>query len=301
MTVVSGNELWQWRRVARQNAAAAGVPPEEVDWLLREVAGLDKLVLRWESFKERSRIQLKKPLSELSQLWQRRLEERFPVQYVAGVAPWRNFSLAVTQSVLIPRPETEYLIELSVEACRDRIDSVSPPLQEGHWADLGTGSGAIALGLAEAFKGATIHATDCSAEAIAIARQNARRYPHANQIEFYLGSWFEPLSAWGGQLSGVVANPPYIPSAMVPQLQPEVSRHEPHLALDGGPDGLDCIRHIINTAPFYLRSGGVLLLEMMAGQAPSVRDLLHCQGSLNPIKICSDLAGIQRFAVAYRC
>lgn len=300
MTVVSGNELWQWRRVARQNAVAAGVPPEEVDWLLREVAGLDKLVLRWESFKERSRIQLERPLSELTELWQRRLEERFPVQYVAGVSPWRQFSLAVTQSVLIPRPETEYLIDLSVEACRDRINSVSPPLQEGHWVDLGTGSGAIALALAEALNRATIHATDCSAEAIAIARQNALRYPCANHIEFYLGSWFEPLSDRAGQLSGIVANPPYIPSAMVPQLQPEVSRHEPHLALDGGPDGLDCIRHIINTAPSYLRSDGVLLLEMMAGQAPSVRDLLHCQGSYKSIKICSDLAGIDRFAVAYR-
>ena len=300
MSVVSGNELWQWRRVARQNARAGGISPEEVDWLLREVAGLDKLVLRWESFKERSHIQIEKPLSELTQLWQRRLEEKFPLQYVAGVAPWRNFSLAVTQSVLIPRPETEYLIDLSVEACRDRIDSVSPTLQEGNWADLGTGSGAIALGLAEVFKEATIHATDCSAEAIAIAKQNAWRCHLNNQIEFYLGSWFEPLSALKGQLSGIVANPPYIPSAIVPQLQLEVSRHEPHLALDGGPDGLDCIRHIINTAPSYLRWGGVLLIEMMAGQAPLVCEFLDRQGSYNSIKICSDLAGIERFALAYR-
>jgi release factor glutamine methyltransferase len=216
---------------------------------------------------------------------------------LAGVTPWRHFSLSVSPAVLIPRPETEYLIDLAVKAVKN---SPTPQLTEGHWADLGTGSGAIALGLAEAFKAATIHAVDCSADALAVAQLNAQQLGFAQRIQFYQGSWWEPLSALKGQISGMVANPPYIPSSWIPQLQPEVANHEPHLALDGGSDGLDCIRQLIKTSPDYLRSGGVWLIEMMAGQADTVTQLLHQQGSYCHIQIISDLAGIDRFALAYR-
>ena len=98
----------------------------------------------------------------------------------------------------------------------------------------------------------------------------------------------------------MVANPPYIPSTLVPQLQPEVAHHEPQLALDGGADGLECIRHLVETSPAYLRSGGVWLIEMMAGQAQTVTELLQNQGSYCNIEIHADLAGIERFALAYR-
>jgi release factor glutamine methyltransferase len=297
LSTVSGSELWQWRQDARKSAVAASVPVEEVDWLLQEVTGLDALGLRLESFKARASIDLRYPLPMLSQLWHRRLHDRSPIQYLAGVTPWRHFSLSVSPAVLIPRPETEYLIDLAVEAVKN---SPTPQLTEGHWADLGTGSGAIALGLAEAFKAATIHAVDCSADALAVAQLNAQQLGFAQRIQFYQGSWWEPLSALKGQISGMVANPPYIPSSWIPQLQPEVANHEPHLALDGGSDGLDCIRQLIQTSPDYLRSGGVWLIEMMAGQADTVTQLLHQQGSYCHIQIISDLAGIDRFALAYR-
>jgi len=297
LSTVSGSELWQWRQDARKSAVAASVPVEEVDWLLQEVTGLDALGLRLESFKARASIDLRYPLPMLSQLWHRRLHDRSPIQYLAGVTPWRHFSLSVSPAVLIPRPETEYLIDLAVGAVKN---SPTPQLTEGHWADLGTGSGAIALGLAEAFKAATIHAVDCSADALAVAQLNAQQLGFAQRIQFYQGSWWEPLSALKGQLSGMVANPPYIPSSWIPQLQPEVANHEPHLALDGGSDGLDCIRQLIKTSPDYLRSGGVWLIEMMAGQADTVAQLLHQQGSYCHIQIISDLAGIDRFALAYR-
>jgi release factor glutamine methyltransferase len=297
LSTVSGSELWQWRQDARKSAVAASVPVEEVDWLLQEVTGLDALGLRLESFKARASIDLRYPLPMLSQLWHRRLHDRSPIQYLAGVTPWRHFSLSVSPAVLIPRPETEYLIDLAVEAVKN---SPTPQLTEGHWADLGTGSGAIALGLAEAFKAATIHAVDCSAEALAVAQLNAQQLGFVQRIQFYQGSWWEPLSALKGEISGMVANPPYIPSSWIPQLQPEVANHEPHLALDGGSDGLDCIRQLIKTSPDYLRSGGVWLIEMMAGQADTVTQLLHQQGSYCHIQIISDLAGIDRFALAYR-
>ncbi|HEY9669907.1 MAG TPA: peptide chain release factor N(5)-glutamine methyltransferase [Waterburya sp.] len=297
LSIVSGQALWQWRQEARKAAREADVPTTEVDWLLVEVAELDSLTLRLESFKERSQIALRYPLPVLSQLWQRRLQERLPVQYLAGVTPWRRFSLNVSPAVLIPRPETEYLIDWAVEAVKN---SPTPNLSSGHWADLGTGSGAIALGLAEVFPSATIHAVDYSAAALAIAQQNAQQLDFAQQIHFYQGFWWEPLDALKGQVSGMVSNPPYIPTNLLQRLQPEVREHEPHLALDGGADGLDCIRHLVATSADYLRPGGVWLIEMMAGQANAVVQLLHHQGSYQNIQIFSDLAGIERFALAYR-
>ncbi|MEH1917052.1 peptide chain release factor N(5)-glutamine methyltransferase [Nostoc sp.] len=289
--IVSGLQLWQWRNAALEAAIATDVLPMEVDWLLLEVAGLDRLALRLESFKNWPQIQLQLPLEELEQLWQRRLNDRLPVQYIAGVTPWRQFKIAVSSAVLIPRPETECLIDLA---------EASTSNTSGHWADLGTGSGAIAIGLADALPKATIHAVDYSLEALAIAQANADNLGFADRIKFYQGSWWEPLTFLKGQFSGMVSNPPYIPTSTFPTLQPEVLNHEPHLALDGGADGLDCIRHLVEISPSYLQPGGVWLIEMMAGQADEVRELLQNQGNYCNIQIHADLAGIERFALAYR-
>ncbi len=295
---ISGQELALWREQAKETAIAANVSPHEVDWLLQEVAGLDSLCLRLESFKERSQIALKHPLSFLSHLWQQRLQERLPVQYLLGVTPWRNFSLEVSPDVLIPRPETELLIDLTLEAI-----SSSPilNLDAGHWVDLGTGSGAIALGLAEVLPQAAIHAVDCSQAALAIARRNATNLGFSERIHFYEGVWWSPLEALKGKVSGIVSNPPYIPTDAIAHLQPEVAKHEPLLALDGGKDGLDAIGHLVQTATAYLHPGGVCLIEMMAGQAETVAFMLKEQGSYARIKIFPDLAGCDRFALAYCC
>ncbi|MEC4818296.1 MAG: peptide chain release factor N(5)-glutamine methyltransferase [Scytonema sp. PMC 1069.18] len=296
--LITGLQLWQWRNAAIQAAIATDVPPGEVDWLLQEVAGLDRLSLLLESYKSKPLLQLELPLEELDSLWQSRLQERLPVQYIAGVTPWRNFKLAVSKAVLIPRPETECLIDLAVAALKE--SEVKPPLSQGHWADLGTGSGAIALGLADVFSTATVHAVDYSPQALAIAIENARSAGYRERIRFYQGSWWEPLEFLKGQFSGMVSNPPYIPRSIIPTLQPEVQDHEPHLALDGGADGLDFIRHLLEVSPTYLRPGGVWLIEMMAGQADTVREMLQNHGSYCNIQIHSDLAGIERFALAYR-
>lgn len=292
---VSGLELWEWANQARTEARSSDIPLAEIDWLLQELAGLDRLALRLELFKDLPKIELKLSVSELAQLWQRRLQERVPVQYLTGVAHWRHFSLKVTPAVLIPRPETELLIDLAVEAVKSY--GVNP---KSHWVDLGTGSGAIAIALASALTNTTIHAVDCSSEALAVARQNADNLGFESRINFYQGSWWEPLAFLKGQVSGMVSNPPYIPSSTVLTLQPEVLKHEPHLALDGGFDGLDCIRHLVETAPDYLESGGVWLVEMMAGQAEAVADMLESHGSYGKVQIFSDLAGVDRFALAYR-
>lgn len=292
---VSGLELWQWMNQAKALAIASDIPQVELDWLLQELAGLDKLALRLESFKDLLKIELKLPLSELDRLWQRRWQERVPVQYLTGVAHWRHFSLKVTPAVLIPRPETELLIDLAMDAVKNY--SVNPT---SHWVDLGTGSGAIAIGLASELTNTTVHAVDCSWEALAMARLNAENLGFGSRVNFYQGLWWEPLEFLKSKVSGMVSNPPYIPSSTVLTLQPEVLKHEPHLALDGGFDGLDCIRHLVETAPDYLESGGVWLVEMMAGQAEAVAEMLQSQGSYGEVQIFSDLAGIDRFALAYR-
>jgi release factor glutamine methyltransferase len=296
INLVSGLRLWQWRNRAIAQAIADNIAVAEIDWLLQEIAGLERLSLRLNSFKDQAEIFMALSLEELEHFWQRRLKDRLPVQYIAGSTPWRNFRLKVSNAVLIPRPETECLIDLAVMAATRDIQS---QLQQGHWVDLGTGSGAIALGLAEALPQATIHAVDYSPEALAIAQENADNLGLAHRIKFYQGSWWQPLAAMQGQFSGMVSNPPYIPSYIVPTLQAEVVNHEPHLALDGGVDGLDDIRQLIEVSPSYLQPGGVWLIEMMAGQAEAVTMLLERQGSYENIQVHKDLEGVERFALAY--
>ncbi len=298
---ISGENLWQWRQSARQdtydyicNLQEAEGYLRDLDWLLTAVTGMDRLALKLEIYRTRPAIALERSLSELSFLWQRRLQENVPVQYLLGRACWRNFMLTVAPGVLIPRPETELLIDLAMGAF-PRTDHDS-----AHWVDLGTGSGAIALALAKNFPSAMIHSVDKSVTALEIAKQNAKQLGLMDRVQFYEGNWLEPIAHLKGKISGVVSNPPYIPSALIPTLQAEVFKHEPHLALDGGMDGLEHIRKIIDQSPYYLNSGGVLIFEMMMGQADIVSSTLRYHGSYHNIQIHSDLAGIKRFAQAYR-
>ena len=295
-TLVSGQELYLWRQQAIASAIANEIPLAEIDWLLQEVTELDKLSLRLESYRRQEQISLSKSLSQLSELWSQRLQKRLPVQYLVEAVFWRHFKLKVTPAVLIPRPETELLVDLAIQARQESPATI----ETEHWVDLGTGSGAIALGLASSFTSATIHAVDSSELALAIARENAQKYDLAGQINFYQGNWWSPLDFLLGKVKGMVSNPPYIPTSEIGQLQPEVVRHEPHLALDGGKDGLDDIRHLIEVSADYLMPGGIWLIEMMAGQAEQVVAMLQERGEYNKIKIYPDLAGIERFALAYR-
>ncbi|MEM8723390.1 MAG: peptide chain release factor N(5)-glutamine methyltransferase [Cyanobacteria bacterium P01_G01_bin.39] len=289
---ISGKELSCWYHQAIQGAIANNVPPDEVDWLLQTVTSLSSLELRLKTFASQSQIKSNKSLSELEQLWQQRLQERLPVQYLLETVFWRRFQLKVTPAVLIPRPETELMIDIAHE--HHRIDD-----PEQNWVDLGTGSGAIALGLADIFPQALIHAVDLSADALNIAQANAVSYQLQN-IRFYQGSWWSPLGSLKGKVTGMLSNPPYIPSYQIKELQPEVANHEPRMALDGGDDGLDDIRYLVETAPHYLLRGGIWLIELMLGQGATVTELLRRQGEYDDVQIFSDLNGIERFVMAYR-
>ena len=289
---ISGQELSQWRQQAIADLAQAQLSPKEVDIFLQAVTDLDTLSLRLQSFREREKIPLSYSWSEITKRWQKRLQARVPLQYLLESVVWRNFTLKVSPEVLIPRPETELLIDIVGETVRGD--------DGGIWVDLGTGSGAIAIGLASILTKAEIYATDYSPTALAIAKENIINTGFADRIILKQGSWWTPLEKWQGQISGMVSNPPYIPSAEILDLQIEVREHEPRLALDGGEDGLTALRYLVATAPDYLRSGGLWLVEMRAGQGEKVAQMLENQGNYRQIQIINDLAGFDRFVLAER-
>lgn len=296
--VVKGQELWAWRQQAIAQAQTTQIDGAEVDWLLRGLCQVDGLSLRLGTLAGKPHVAAKVPLAQLQQLWEKRVSDRVPIQHLVGQTTWRNFTLQVSPSVLIPRPETELMVDLAVTA----VDQSPEPdkLRRGSWVDLGTGSGAIALGLADAFPQAQVIAVDVSAEALAIAQRNALTNGLGDRLQFLQGSWFDPLKSQPRKFAGVLSNPPYIPSAIVPTLQPEVANHEPHLALDGGGDGLACVRHLIENAPRFLQPNGVWLVELMIGQAPDVMEMLAQVQHYETIQAHADLAGVERFVSARR-
>lgn len=222
----------------------------------------------------------------LAQFW-RWLERRasgVPLQHLVGKQEFMGLDFKVSPAVLIPRPDTEIAAETALEFIKG--------FQQPAVADIATGSGAIAVALSYYHSGATVWATDISTEALAVAQQNAERNGVSQRVTFVRSSWGEQLLARGLQFDCVVSNPPYIASEEIPQLAIEVQQ-EPHLALDGGPDGLDCYRALVPQTMALLRPGGYLVLEVGQGQAHAVSDLLAHHG-FTDISIRRDLAGIER-------
>jgi release factor glutamine methyltransferase len=293
----TGKNLWSWRHEMRQQTEEKGIDPRELDWFLGWVSDLDSLTLKLGLLRQLPEVSLKLSLQDLAGLWQQRLHDRVPVQYLVGQTTWRNFTLKVSPSVLIPRPETELMIDRVAEAVA--ASPLRQDLERGTWADMGTGSGAIALGLAEVLPAAQVIAVDQNPDALATADQNVRANALENRITLRQGNWFGPLED-AQLLCGLVSNPPYIPTGDLHTLQPEVIRHEPSLALDGGKDGLNHLRTLAHKAPNYLISGGVWMVEVMAGQGEAVRALLMETQQYRDIKIYPDLAGLDRFVMAYR-
>ncbi len=295
MNSTTGKSLWDWRKWALELALEHDVDHYENDWMLQRVANLEPLTLRLESIGENELVNLTMSLDRLSTLWLARVNDRTPVQYLLGTTTWRDFDLVVSPAVLIPRPETELIVDIAIER-------TSPKRKLGIWFDLGTGSGAIAIGLAKASPTTPIYAIDLSLEALEIAQANAIRLGVQSRITFEQGNWlssslFDPFRH---RVAAIVSNPPYIPSPDVLELQPEVAKHEPLLALDGGFDGLNSIKELVDIGAEYLEQGGMLLMEMMIGQGDAVVDLLLKKGSYQSIEVIKDLAGIDRFVIAWR-
>lgn len=289
----SKSVFFGWLHQIRQQAATHGVNELELEWLLQTCAGLDRLQLRLLRPDEPGELSLDCSLEQLDELWQRRLDRRCPVQYLAGRVQWRDFELTVGPGVLIPRPETEELVDLAIAALE-----TTPELAHHPWADIGTGSGAIALGLARLRPDLPIYAVDCSPEALAIACTNVEALGLRSQVTLLEGRWLEPLPP--EPLGGLLSNPPYIPGHTVDELAPEVRLHEPRLALDGGEDGLDAYRVLIPAAAERLVSSGFWAVEHMAGQGEAIAELLRRDGRWDDIRLHHDYAGHDRFVSAHR-
>jgi release factor glutamine methyltransferase len=214
-------------------------------------------------------------------LIQRRLGGE-PVAYLVGKKEFRSLELAVDARVLVPRPDTEATVDAALAHL--------PGDATGRVVDIGTGSGAIALALKKERPALEVFAVDRSPDAAAVARANAEKLGLA--VEVLEGDLFAPVAA-RAPFALIVSNPPYIPTADIAALAPEV-RKEPMSALDGGPDGLAVIRRLIADAPPLLTDGGALVLEVGAGQATAVTELFATDGRYDPATATKDLAGIPR-------
>jgi release factor glutamine methyltransferase len=214
--------------------------------------------------------QLTEPeLDSLRKLVQRR-GQREPLQHLVGSASFCGLEMAVNRHVLIPRPETELLAEAGWQFLSTLNPNASTAL------DFGTGSGCIAIALAAKGPTTRVVALDVSTDALAIAKQNAATNSVADRIEFHHGDGFAALPP-GERFDLIVSNPPYIASAEIETLQPEVRDHDPRGALDGGPDGLDFYRRLAAEARTFLKPHGKLMLEFGEGQADAISALLTVQ------------------------
>jgi len=274
--------LLSWAKAALTEAGIANAENEAV-WLLEsslDVNRLELMVHRARRVPEEERTRTVTLI--------RRRAAREPLQYLLGTQEFCGLEFEVGPAALIPRPETELLVQ-TILGCP--LPSDRPLI-----ADMGTGSGCIAVALAQALPGATVYAIDRSRTALDLARRNAARHGVTARVVLLEGDLCEPLRDAGleGALSAMVSNPPYIPDGELFGLQPEVSRYEPRLALAGGADGLGVVRRLIAGAAGFLLPSGILALEVGQGQAPAVRRFALEQGDFEHVQTRLDDQGIER-------
>lgn len=233
-------------------------------------------------------------LGQLHQLVKRAAEHE-PIAYLVGRCEFYSLSLKVTPDCLIPRPETEWLVEKAVEFCRKR----PAPRQA---LDLCTGSGCIAVALVKNCKDLRVTAIDLSEAALSVAAENVRTYHLEASIRLLCGNLYEPLIEEVDKpcFDLIVSNPPYVSDAEYEKLEPTVKNYEPKLALWGGPDGLEIHRRIVEQAEPFLQPDGALMLEIGYEQGLAVKDILEQSGLFTSVEILKDPAQKDRLAIGRR-
>lgn len=220
-----------------------------------------------------------------------RRADREPLAYILGHREFFDLDFIVGPGVLIPRPETEFLVEHALRCAWRMSRRNTDPLQI---ADVGAGSGAIAVTLAVHLRQSVVYALDDSAGALAIAAKNAHRHGVADRVHCLQGDLLTPLS---GSLDLITANLPYVTTGEWEALQPEIRDHEPRAALDGGPDGMALLRRLLQMAAPYLRPGGAILLEIGANQGEAATALARRHFSRARVRIVQDYAALDRLVV----
>jgi release factor glutamine methyltransferase len=257
----------------------------EAELLLRHVLGISKARL----YTETERSVTSAEISNLQHLVQRRLL-REPTAYILRRCEFYGIEFYIDGRALIPRPETELLVGKTIEAAYK-----CSPLGNSTIADIGTGSGAIAISLALALPQAKIYATDISAPALQVAETNCQRHQVDGRVELLQGNLLQPLPK---PVDIIVANLPYIKNSELEMLSPEIVDFEPQIALAGGEDGLDRIRQMLTQIPEKLNWGGTLLLEIGQGQGKAVTSLINNHFPKASIELIPDLSGIDRVVKA---
>ncbi len=277
-------------RLLRAGIEQAGL---ETGWLLEHALRMTSLDLRVNDSQRVEGEGLRRAEALLA-----RRAKREPLQYLLGTQEFCGLEFEVDSSVLIPRPDTEGLVEAAVRCAGMQPVAGRRPVV----ADIGTGSGCIAVSLARRLPLAVLYATDRSAEALRVARRNAERHGVAGQMTFEEGDLLKPLDAHGlaGRVDVVVSNPPYIAEREWEALQPEVRLFEPRMALAGGEDGLAVYRRLVQEAGNFLSAAGWLIMEVGQGQAKPVCALLAATGRYGAVDVRPDQAGIDRVVCAQR-
>ena len=263
---------------------AAGLSSARVDaeWLLAGLLGVGRVAVRMDLAET-----VPAPIAERYAHAVSRRARREPLQRILGWEEFRGVRVHLTDAVLVPRPETETLVEWALAL-------LPPPGGRRPLAiDLGTGSGCIACALASERPDLDVIAVDVSPAAAAVARENARALGLASRVGVVAADLLDGIRDLGADL--IVSNPPYLPSALVPELPPEVRIHEPRLALDGGADGLALIRRIATTARRYVRPSGALAVETAGGDQTEAAAALLRAAAWDRVAVRADLVGIDRF------
>ncbi len=222
----------------------------------------------------------------------RRLK-REPVAYIIGKKEFWDREFEICHGVLVPRPDTEALIEEVLSICK----TAKPcPTEYPKIIDIGVGSGNIAITLACELPEARVWGTDSSDTAIKLATKNAKTHGVSSRVHLLKGSLFDPLAEQSllGSVDFIVSNPPYIPSVRIPELAPEITKFEPIETIDGGPNGLSVIEPILNKAPSFLKDGGYLVMEIDPEEVEQIREMANSSGGWKDIKIKKDLGGRDR-------
>ncbi len=262
--------------------AAKGVefPRLDAEVLLAHALGSSRIKL-YTSFDEVASEQVRQQFRSMVQ----QRVEGCPVAYLVGFKEFFSIPLQVNRSVLIPRPDTEILV---MEALR-----LLKPMHQATLLDVGTGSGAIAIALAKNHPTVQITAIDCSADALSVARQNAKQHGVEHKVTFHISQLFNQLPK-DVVYDIIVSNPPYIPTDAIAHLPAGVRDFEPHMALDGGKDGFQVITQLISDARPFLKKGGYLLIEIGVAQEQRVREIMSQYSELSPPSTIQDYSGHPR-------
>jgi len=285
MLSISVEEFLIWKK----KQLSKGGDQQSFDLLLDCVGGVSRSDINLITINPRGILQLKKKLEFLESVWDDHLLSSCPIQYLCGLTFWRDLKLKVTNKVLIPRPETELIVDIVFNIFRRKSEKL-------FFAELGTGSGAISIALALAYPLSEGVATDINQDALEIATKNYINSSKQSNLKFYCGNWWSPLENFKGKLDLAISNPPYIPRDTYEKLPKEVKNFEPKVALLGGEDGLKHIREIIQKAPIFLKEKGWLILENHFDQGEKVKQLF-IKNKFTSIEIVKDLSGIGRFTI----